>query len=195
MDHGAVGHPPRGGHGLSELDDAVEAIRAQASLRPRVGVVLGSGLGGFADAVEGAVEIPYAEIPGWPASTAVGHAGTLVLGTLAGIPVGVMKGRAHLYEGIPPAKVVFGLRPDDLYPTGHGLNAGDASAVHQAELKVSITEPLGNETLVFLDFAGRDWIGRMLNPRPLHSGDRISVSFDLSQAHLFDAASGKTLRT
>ena len=92
-------------------------------------------------------------------------------------------------------KVVFGLRPDDLYPTGHGLHAGDLSAVHQAELAVSITEPLGNETLVFLDFAGRDWVGRMLNPRPLASGDRIAVSFDLSQAHLFDAASGKTLRT
>jgi multiple sugar transport system ATP-binding protein len=92
-------------------------------------------------------------------------------------------------------KVVFGLRPDDLYPTGHGLHAGDAGAVHQAELKVSITEPLGNETLVFLDFAGRDWVGRMLNPRSLLSGDRISVSFDLSQAHLFDATSGKTLRT
>ena len=63
------------------------------------------------------------------------------------------------------------------------------------DLKVSITEPLGNETLVFLEFAGRDWVGRMLNPRPLLSGDRIAVSFDLSQAHLFDAASGKTLRS
>ena len=92
-------------------------------------------------------------------------------------------------------KVVFGLRPDDLYPSGHGLHAGDVGAVHQAELRVSITEPLGNETLVFLDFAGRDWVGRMLNPRPLLSGDRIGVSFDLSQAHLFDSASGKTLRT
>jgi len=92
-------------------------------------------------------------------------------------------------------KVAFGLRPDDLYPTGHGLHAGDGSAVHQGELKVSITEPLGNETLVFLDFAGRDWVGRMLNPRPLLSGDRIAVSFDLSKAHLFDAASGKTLRS
>jgi purine-nucleoside phosphorylase len=72
--------------------------------------VLGSGLGGFADAVEDAVEIPYAEIPEWPVSTAVGHAGTLVLGTFGGAPVAVMKGRAHLYEGVPPAKVVFGVR-------------------------------------------------------------------------------------
>ena len=72
--------------------------------------MLGSGLGGFADAVEDAVEIPYAEIPEWPVSTAVGHAGTLVLGTFGGAPVAVMKGRAHLYEGVPPAKVVFGVR-------------------------------------------------------------------------------------
>jgi purine-nucleoside phosphorylase len=103
-------HAPRRGHGLSELDDAVEAIRARSALQPRVGVVLGSGLGGFADAVEDAAELPYAEIPGWPASTAVGHAGTLVLGAFGDVPVAVMKGRAHLYEGVPPAKVVFGVR-------------------------------------------------------------------------------------
>ena len=91
-------------------EDAVELIAALTSLRPEVGVVLGSGLGGFADAVEEAVEIPYAEIPGWPASTAVGHAGTLVAGTFGGVPVAVLKGRAHLYEGHEPAKVVFGVR-------------------------------------------------------------------------------------
>ena len=79
-------------------------------MQPTVGVVLGSGLGGFADAVEEAVEIPYGEIPGWPRSTAVGHSGTLVLGHFGGAPVAVMKGRAHLYEGHPPAKVVFGVR-------------------------------------------------------------------------------------
>jgi purine-nucleoside phosphorylase len=73
-------------------------------------VVLGSGLGSFADGVEEAVEIPYGEIPGWPASTAVGHAGTLVLGALARIPVAVMRGRAHLYEGLEPERVVFGVR-------------------------------------------------------------------------------------
>jgi purine-nucleoside phosphorylase len=92
------------------LDDAVRRIRGETTLEPRVGVVLGSGLGGLADAVEGRVEIPYAEIPGWPVSTAVGHAGTLVLGTIDGVPVAVMRGRAHLYEGIPADLVVFGIR-------------------------------------------------------------------------------------
>src|SRR5581483_12097156 len=75
-----------------------------------VGVVLGSGLGGFAEAVEDAVEIPYADIPGWPPATALGHAGTLVLGAFGGVPVAVMRGRAHLYEGLPPGRVVFGVR-------------------------------------------------------------------------------------
>ena len=110
MGHGDARHPQRRGHDLSEADEAVDAIRARSRLRPRVGVVLGSGLGGFADAVEDGVEIPYAEIPGWPASTAVGHTGTLVLGTFAGVPTAVMGGRAHLYEGVSPAKVVFGVR-------------------------------------------------------------------------------------
>lgn len=94
----------------TELDAAVDAIAARTELRPQVGVTLGSGLGGFAEAVEDPVEIPYGEIPGWPLSTAIGHAGTLVLGTFGGVPVAVMKGRAHLYEGHPPQKVVFGVR-------------------------------------------------------------------------------------
>ena len=90
-------------------------------------------------------------------------------------------------------KVVFGLRPDDLYPSGHGLPSDHAAAVHERPLKVNLTEPLGNETLVFFDFAGRDWVSRMLNPRPLTSGDSVSVSFDLANAHLFDASSGVAL--
>ncbi len=92
------------------IAEAVEAIRVRTDLAPEVGVVLGSGLGGFADAVEEAVEIAYDEIPGWPTSTAVGHAGRLVAGRFGGRPIAVMKGRAHLYEGLAPDRVVFGVR-------------------------------------------------------------------------------------
>ena len=92
------------------LDRAAAAVRALTDMSPVVGVVLGSGLGAFADALEDAVEIPYDDIPGWPQATALGHAGTLVVGSFGGVPVAVMRGRAHLYEGLPPAKVVFGIR-------------------------------------------------------------------------------------
>jgi purine-nucleoside phosphorylase len=92
------------------LDAACELIRGRTSLEPRVAAVLGSGLGGFADVLEEPVEIPYADIPGWPVATAIGHAGTLALGTLDGVPLAVMRGRAHLYEGFPPEQVVFGVR-------------------------------------------------------------------------------------
>ena len=92
------------------IDAAVGRIREDSALEPRVGVVLGSGLGSLVDELEDRVEIPYAEIPGWPVSTAVGHAGVLVLGAIAGVPIAVMRGRAHLYEGIGADRVAFGVR-------------------------------------------------------------------------------------
>ncbi|MFB3826220.1 MAG: purine-nucleoside phosphorylase [Bryobacteraceae bacterium] len=92
------------------IAEARAYIESCTPLRPRVAVVLGSGLGGFAGALGEPVEIPYAAIPGWPCSTAVGHAGKLVLGTLGGVPVAVMSGRVHLYEGYTPQQVTFGVR-------------------------------------------------------------------------------------
>jgi purine-nucleoside phosphorylase len=95
---------------VAELDHAAETVRERTPLRPELAVVLGSGLGAFADELDDAVEIPYGEIPGWPVSTAIGHAGTLVAGTLDDLPVFLLRGRAHLYEGHSPDKVVFGVR-------------------------------------------------------------------------------------
>jgi len=92
------------------VEQAVRRIREKTDLEPRIGVVLGSGLGGLAEEVEDRVEIPYAEIPGWPVPTAVGHAGVLVLGTIEDVPIAVMRGRAHLYEGLGADRVVFGVR-------------------------------------------------------------------------------------
>jgi purine-nucleoside phosphorylase len=92
------------------IAEAKGEIERRTSLRPAVAVVLGSGLGAFADELGERTDIPYAEIPGWPGSTAVGHAGKLVAGKLGGLPVAVMAGRAHLYEGYSPAQVVFGVR-------------------------------------------------------------------------------------
>jgi purine-nucleoside phosphorylase len=95
---------------VSVFDDAVERIREATELEPRVGVVLGSGLGGLADELANRVEVPYEEIPGWPVSTAVGHAGLLVVGTIDGVHVAALNGRAHLYEGVPADRAVFGVR-------------------------------------------------------------------------------------
>jgi purine-nucleoside phosphorylase len=87
--------------------DALEAtVRARTDLVPELGIVLGSGLGGLADELQDAVAIPFADLPGWPAATAPGHVGRLLLGTLAGKPVVMLQGRFHLYEGNAPGLVV-----------------------------------------------------------------------------------------
>jgi purine-nucleoside phosphorylase len=82
------------------------AVRARTDLRPAVGIVLGSGLGGLADAIEDPISIPFGDLPGWPAATAPGHAGRLVLGRLDGVPVVLLQGRFHLYEGEDAGLVV-----------------------------------------------------------------------------------------
>ena len=92
------------------IEAAAGAIRHKNPIEPRVGVVLGSGLGAFADELSDRTEIDYAEIPGWPRSTAVGHAGKLVVGSVDGVSLAVLAGRAHLYEGYTTAQVVFPVR-------------------------------------------------------------------------------------
>jgi purine-nucleoside phosphorylase len=93
-----------------QLGESVRAIESRTPLRPAIGLVLGSGLGAFAQTLEGAVAIPYREIPHFPVSTAIGHAGELVVGTSGGVPVAVMAGRVHYYEGYSMQQVVFPVR-------------------------------------------------------------------------------------
>ncbi len=92
------------------MANAGDFIESRITVDPRVAVVLGSGLGAFADSIENPSVIPYSQIPGWPQSTAVGHAGKLVAGMVEGVPVLALAGRVHLYEGYSAAQVVFGLR-------------------------------------------------------------------------------------
>ncbi len=89
---------------------AAAHIRSLHPAKPTLGIILGSGLGNFASQVENATTIPYADIPGWPLSTVVGHSGKLVLGTIRGVDVAVMQGRVHAYEGYPMSSVVFPTR-------------------------------------------------------------------------------------
>ena len=98
----------------TRLDYAVAWVRGKTDLRPAVGVVLGSGLGAFADRLERQVVVPYEEIPGFPISRVAGHAGRLVVGELGGpggaVTVATMQGRVHAYEGWSAAEVAFGAR-------------------------------------------------------------------------------------
>jgi purine-nucleoside phosphorylase len=95
---------------LARLDEATHAVRARTALVPAVGLVLGSGLGAFADSLKDAATIPFTEIPHFPASTVVGHSGALVLGLCRGVPVAALKGRVHFYEGYRLDEVVFPVR-------------------------------------------------------------------------------------
>jgi len=90
----------------ARLAALVAAVRARTDLVPRVGIVLGSGLGSLADGIEDPVAIPFEALPGWPVATAPGHVGRLVLGHLAGVPVVALQGRFHMYEGNAAGLVV-----------------------------------------------------------------------------------------
>jgi purine-nucleoside phosphorylase len=94
----------------SHAQSAAAFLLAQTRLRPRIGVVLGSGLGAFADDLLDAARIPYENIPFFPRSTAIGHAGQMVIGTTGGIPIAAMQGRVHLYEGYSAQEVAFPIR-------------------------------------------------------------------------------------
>jgi len=91
-------------------EHAARTIRARLTVEPRIAIVLGSGLGGFADDFEDAVRIPYNEIPGFPRSTVEGHTGRLVGGKVDSVPVLAMQGRVHFYEGYSLEEVTFPIR-------------------------------------------------------------------------------------
>src|SRR5262245_16843282 len=94
---------------IQKLDDAVRTVHGRTPLAPAVGVVLGSGLGAWADGLGALVKIPYAEIPHMARSGVVGHAGNLCMGRTGDVPVACLQGRVHLYEGHDLDRAVFGV--------------------------------------------------------------------------------------
>ena len=92
------------------IEETVNALRVHTSVRPRVGLILGSGLGHLADSVENPVILPTSELPHWPTSTVEGHAGRVLVGNLEGQPVMVLQGRAHFYEGYPMPMIGLPIR-------------------------------------------------------------------------------------
>jgi len=95
---------------IEQIDQAADAVRTRTSYRPRVGLILGSGLNDLADSVQKADIIPYADLPNWPISTVQGHAGRLVIGELDGQIVLVMQGRIHFYEGYGMSQITLPVR-------------------------------------------------------------------------------------
>lgn len=96
---------------FDQVNEAADFLRAKlGSLQPKIGIVLGSGLGAAAEAVSDAVTVPYSAIPHFPQSTVEGHSGRIVAGRLGGAPVAVMQGRVHFYEGYTPLQVTFPMR-------------------------------------------------------------------------------------
>ena len=95
---------------FARAEKAASFIRKKTKLRPQIALVLGSGLGAFADEFADATRIPYAKIPHFPRSTAIGHAGQLVIGKVEAVPVAGMQGRVHLYEGYSAQEVTFPIR-------------------------------------------------------------------------------------
>jgi purine-nucleoside phosphorylase len=151
---------------------AADYIRERIDIVPRVAVVLGSGLGGFANNVEHPVAIPYSEIPHFPLSTVPGHSGRLIIGAVRGTPVAVMQGRVHAYEGYSSAEVTFPVRV---------LGGLGVSALILTNAAGGIRLDLEQGQLVLLsdhiNFTGR-------NPVSGPNDDRLGPRFfDMSEAY------------
>lgn len=95
---------------MTAVEETVAYLRRRLPRLPRMALVLGSGLGVFAESLSDTVGVPYEEIPNWPRSTAIGHAGRLILGRLGSLELICLSGRAHLYEGYTPAQATFSVR-------------------------------------------------------------------------------------
>lgn len=160
---------------LAQIDEAAQAVRARMRHKPRVGMILGSGLNGLAEAVEDADRIPFGELPYFPVSTVEGHAGRLVIGLLEGRPVFVMQGRIHFYEGYGinrvtlPVRVMKRLGIETLFVT----NA--AGGINPDFLPGDVM--LINDHLNFMGFSGA-------NPLMGPNLDALGPRFpDMSQAY------------
>lgn len=150
------------GPGPDAVDAAARHLAGRVpEPRPRIAVVLGSGLGGLAERFRDAREMPYGEIPGWPASTVEGHAGSLISGRLAGVPVLGLAGRAHLYEGHAPARVAFP-------PRVLGRLGVEAMVVSNAAGAVNVNFSPG-ELMLIVDHLDLTWRSPLAGP--VHPGE------------------------
>jgi xanthosine phosphorylase len=159
--------------------EAARVIVERAGFEPRVGVVLGSGLGAVADAVEGQVEIGYEELPGFPRPTVEGHGGRAVLGRIGEVPVAVLQGRAHLYEGVD----------HDLVRTpARALCAAGAEIVVLTNAAGSLRPELGPGSLMLIsDHINLSGVNVLTGPNAGELGDRFTSLRDAYDPGLREA--------
>jgi purine-nucleoside phosphorylase len=157
---------------FSRAAAAAQFLLSQARIKPKIGLVLGSGLGAFADQLSDSARIPYTQIPGFPRSTAIGHAGQMVLGNAGGVPVAVMQGRVHLYEGYSVQEVAYPMRVFGRMGIGAVVitnAAGGINLKYQQGALVAITD--------HINLQGH-------NPLVGPNDDRFGVRFpDMTQAY------------
>lgn len=169
----------------SQVQAAAAAVRARAALQPKVGLVLGSGLGGLAEEVDG-VSIPYADIPGMPVSTAPGHAGKLHVGRLEGREVVVMQGRVHLYEGFTVRQVTF--------PVALMRALGVTSLVVTNACGGLDPNFRAGELMLQVDFINMTGQNPLIGPLDDPSLERFPVMFDCYDPDYREAARAAALR-
>jgi purine-nucleoside phosphorylase len=162
----------------ADYEKAVAVIRERTSLQPVVGLVLGSGLGGLADTLEGRVAISYHDIPGWPQSTVVGHSGQLVIGYLEGKVVVAQQGRAHFYEGYSLQQVTFPMRVMHFMGVEKVILTNAAGGVNKSYKTGDLM--LLNDHINFVGMVGN-------NPLVGPNDDSIGPRF-LGMVHTYDAA-------
>ena len=157
---------------FTHADSAAKLILSRTPLRPKIGLVLGSGLGAFADSLSEATRVPYSDIPSFPQSTAIGHAGRLVIGNAGNIAVAAMQGRVHQYEGYSAQEVAFPIRV---------FGRMGASAVILTNAAGGINRTYSQGALVLL----RDHINLQgTNPLVGANDDRFGVRFpDMTHAY------------
>lgn len=168
---------------VSNIQEAATAIGSKSKLRPAIGIVLGSGLGGFADALTGVTELPFEEIPHFPSSSVVGHKGRLLAGTYDGVPLYVMAGRVHAYEGYAAHDVVFPARVLGTLGVKNLILTNAAGAVNTA------FKP--GELMIVTDHINLTGLNPLVGPELPEIGQRftdLSTAYDPKLAETCDQA-------
>ncbi len=160
---------------LETIDRVAQAVRARISIKPRVGLILGTGLGGLAEAINEPVKIPYGELPDWPTSTVQGHAGRLMVGTLEDQPVLAMQGRIHYYEGYSMQQVTLPVRVMQRMGIEILVVTNAAGAIHPDFIPGDVMLITDN-----LNLAGMAGLNPLIGPNMEEFGPRFP---DMSQAY------------